>query len=61
MGRYTIQRNTSAEIIGKIAANKFMPRASQYMLWNTKKVFKKVGGQGYLKVRKWILSRNEKG
>lgn len=59
LGRYTIQKNTSTKTIEAITRNAIAPRAQQFLFWNAKKVFKKVGGQNYLRIRQWIFSRNK--
>ena len=57
LGRYTLQRQTSAETVAAIAAGRVAPRARQAMLWNAKKLAKALGGEFYLKVRQALLGR----
>lgn len=57
-GRYTIQRGTSAETVAAIACGAVTPRLQQFLVWNTKKAIKTVGGESYLKFRNWLLARN---
>ena len=59
LGRYTIQRQTPTEVITAIARGDFSPRAKQFLLWNTKKIVKKVSGENYLKIRNWMLSKSK--
>lgn len=56
-GRYTIQRQTSAETVSAIACGAKLPRLQQYLFWNAKKAIKTVGGENYLKFRNWLLAR----
>jgi len=56
-GRYNVQRATSPETAGELARNSFSLRARQALLWNAKKVAKKVGGKYWLAARKRILDR----
>lgn len=57
-GRYTIQRGTSAETVAAIARGALTPRLQQFVLWNTKKAIKTIGGETYLKFRNWLLAKN---
>lgn len=56
LGRYSIQRGTSADAVASLVAGRITPRVSRAFGWNVKKVGKKLGGQYYLKARKIILS-----
>lgn len=55
LGRYTIQRWTSPRAAAAIAAGRAVPRLRQLLLWNAKKLSKRIGGEYYLKVRETIL------
>jgi len=57
LGRYTLQRRTSAETVAAIAAGHIAPRVQQAALWKAKKLAKALGGEYYLKVRKALLGR----
>lgn len=57
LGRYTIQRGTSSETVASIACGATLPRLQQFLFWNAKKAIKTVGGENYLKFRKWLLAR----
>jgi peptidoglycan/xylan/chitin deacetylase (PgdA/CDA1 family) len=60
LGRFTIQRWTSAETAAALAAGEWLPRARQAVVWNAKKISKRVGGERYLQLRKLLLGhRNE--
>jgi peptidoglycan/xylan/chitin deacetylase (PgdA/CDA1 family) len=58
VGRYTIHRSTPSSVVASVASGDAMPRIKQFLLWNTKKVAKALGGSGYLKVRRWLLAKN---
>jgi peptidoglycan/xylan/chitin deacetylase (PgdA/CDA1 family) len=55
VGRFTIQRWTTAETAAALAAGKWLPRARQMVVWNAKKMTKKLGGERYLQLRKLLL------
>ena len=57
LGRYCIQRYTQPEISAAIAAGHLWPRWKQSMLWETKKVLKRLGGGSYITFRRRFLSR----
>jgi peptidoglycan/xylan/chitin deacetylase (PgdA/CDA1 family) len=57
-GRYTIQRQTSAETVAAIARGEITPRLQQFLFWNAKKVVKTLGGGAYLKFRERLLAKN---
>jgi peptidoglycan/xylan/chitin deacetylase (PgdA/CDA1 family) len=54
-GRFTIQRWTTAETVAGLASGEWLPRARQAVVWNAKKLSKRLGGEQYLKVRKLLL------
>lgn len=55
VGRYAVQRWTTAEAAAAIATGKFAPRARQAILWNAKKLTKRLGGEYYLKMRRTLI------
>ena len=57
LGRYAMQRNTTADVAAAIARGDRGPRLSQYLLWNAKKIAKKAAGESYLRVRKRLLTK----
>lgn len=57
LGRYTIQQHTTAEQAAALASGAFMPCLKQLLLWNAKKIAKRIGGEFYLDVRRRILSK----
>jgi peptidoglycan/xylan/chitin deacetylase (PgdA/CDA1 family) len=56
-GRYFIQKHTPASASGAIAAGRIWPRWRQTVLWETKKLIKVVGGESYLTVRRYLISK----
>jgi peptidoglycan/xylan/chitin deacetylase (PgdA/CDA1 family) len=55
VGRYSIQRGTSAETAARIASGERTPRLRQYLFWNSKKIAKSLGGSYYITMRKSLL------
>ena len=58
-GRFTIQRWTTAETAAALAAGEWLPCARQTMLWNAKKMTKRIGGERYLQIRKLLLGHGD--
>ena len=58
LGRYTIQRRTTPELVAAIAAGRTLPRLKQLLVWNAKKLTKALGGKYYLKARKLLLDQS---
>ena len=54
-GRFTIQTWTSTAAVAGLAAGAWLPRARQALLWNAKKMSKRLGGDRYLQLRKIVL------
>jgi peptidoglycan/xylan/chitin deacetylase (PgdA/CDA1 family) len=57
IGRYTLQRGADPETAAALARARALPRTQQYAFWNIKKAAKAVGGERYLRLRQWLLSR----
>ncbi|MGH9833538.1 MAG: polysaccharide deacetylase family protein, partial [Blastocatellia bacterium] len=57
LGRYAIQRRTSAQEAAALATGRFVPCARQSLIWNAKKITKKIGGEYYLKLRNSLIAR----
>jgi len=55
LGRYAIQRWTTPEAAAAIAKGKLAPRVRQVLLWNAKKITKRLGGEYYVKLRKTLI------
>jgi peptidoglycan/xylan/chitin deacetylase (PgdA/CDA1 family) len=55
IGRFTVQRWTSAHTAAALAAGRWLPCARQAIAWNTKKVTKRLGGERYLQLRRLLL------
>jgi peptidoglycan/xylan/chitin deacetylase (PgdA/CDA1 family) len=58
-GRFTIQRWTSAETAAALAAGDWLPCARQAVVWNAKKMTKRLGGDRYLQIRKLLLGHGD--
>jgi len=54
-GRFTIQTWTSVAAVAGLAAGAWLPSARQALLWNAKKMSKRLGGDRYLQLRKIVL------
>jgi len=59
-GRYSVMQGMSPESVAAIAAGRILPRAFQSLTWNGKKAAKAVGGEYYLKLRRFIIGRRSK-
>jgi Predicted xylanase/chitin deacetylase len=57
LGRYSIQQGVSAETAARIASGKWSPRFRQYLYWNSKTVAKRLGGDHYVTLRKFLLRK----
>jgi peptidoglycan/xylan/chitin deacetylase (PgdA/CDA1 family) len=55
IGRYTIQRWTTAETAAALASGEWLACARQAVVWNAKKVSKRLGGERYLQLRKLLV------
>lgn len=56
-GRFTIQKWTTAATAAALADGAWVPRARQAVVWNAKKISKRIGGERYLQLRKLLLER----
>lgn len=56
IGRYTVQRGTSARAAAGLAGGRGTHRPRQWLLWNVKKLLKRAGGVQYLKIRRALLA-----
>jgi peptidoglycan/xylan/chitin deacetylase (PgdA/CDA1 family) len=57
-GRFTIQRRTTAATAAALARGEWLPRARQAVLWNAKKMTKRLGGERYLRLRRLLLRQD---
>jgi hypothetical protein len=51
IGRYVVQQGTSPAAVAGLASGALAPRVTQQVLWQSKKVAKRLGGRQYLRVR----------
>jgi peptidoglycan/xylan/chitin deacetylase (PgdA/CDA1 family) len=57
IGRYAVLNGMASAEIAAIARGNFAPRARQSVSWTAKKAAKYIGGENYLKLRRYIISR----
>jgi peptidoglycan/xylan/chitin deacetylase (PgdA/CDA1 family) len=57
VGRFTIQRWTTPRTAAALAAGDRLPCARQAIVWNAKKLAKRLGGERYLQLRRLLLRR----
>jgi peptidoglycan/xylan/chitin deacetylase (PgdA/CDA1 family) len=55
VGRFTIQKWTSADTAAALAGGEWLACARQAIVWNAKKMSKRVGGEHYLQLRRILL------
>jgi peptidoglycan/xylan/chitin deacetylase (PgdA/CDA1 family) len=55
LGRYSVQRGVSAETAVRLALGDRAACGRQYLLWNSKKAAKALGGTAWLRVREGVL------
>jgi len=58
LGRYPVNRATTAERAAAVAAGAWAPRMRQLAWWDLKTLAKSAGGSGYLRVREALLGRS---
>jgi peptidoglycan/xylan/chitin deacetylase (PgdA/CDA1 family) len=58
VGRYTVQKWTTAQTAAALARGEWLACARQAVVWNAKKLSKRVGGERYLQVRRLLLGHN---
>jgi len=59
LGRFTIQRWTTPDTAAALAAGEWLPCARQAVVWNAKKISKRLGGERYLQLRKLLLRHGD--
>jgi peptidoglycan/xylan/chitin deacetylase (PgdA/CDA1 family) len=59
IGRFAIQRGTSAGTAAALAAGDWLPCACQAVVWKAKKMSKRLGGEQYLRLRKILLRHGD--
>lgn len=55
VGRFAVQHWTTAATAAALAAGEWLPCARQAVMWNAKKMTKRLGGERYLQIRKLLL------
>ena len=56
-GRYAVQNWMKAPEVSAIAEGNLSPRLKQSLIWNAKKPLKKIGGETFLKIRKFLINQ----
>ena len=59
VGRYTIQRWITADVVAGLLSGAWLPCARQVVTWNAKKMSKRLGAERYLKIRKFLLRHGD--
>jgi len=59
IGRFAIRRWTSARTAAALTAGEFLPCARQALLWNARKLTKRLGGSHYLRLRQLLLQHGD--
>jgi len=59
IGRYAVRRWTSARTAAALTAGAFLPCAQQALLWNARKLTKRLGGGHYLRLRRLLLQHGD--
>src|SRR4051812_39769593 len=59
VGRFAIQKWTSATTAAALAAGDWLPCARQAAVWNAKKLTKRLGGERYLQIRRLLLRHGD--
>ncbi len=57
LGRYTVQRWMSPAAVAALVSGQGFARSKQVLLWNVKKVSKRLGGTRYLRMRKLLTQK----
>jgi peptidoglycan/xylan/chitin deacetylase (PgdA/CDA1 family) len=52
LGRFTVKRATSPQYVHSLAHGAIVPRAKEFLLWNSKKTAKRLGGGLYWRYRR---------
>jgi peptidoglycan/xylan/chitin deacetylase (PgdA/CDA1 family) len=60
IGRFAVRRWTSAKTAAALAAGRFLPCAQQALLWNARKLTKRLGGEQYLRLRRFLLGDRDR-
>ena len=59
VGRFTIQRCTTSDVIAGLVSGAWLPFVRQAVVWNAKKLSKRLGGEQYLRIRKLLLRHGD--
>ncbi len=56
-GRYAVQNWMKAIEVSAIAGGNLSPRLKQSLIWNAKKPIKRIGGESFLRLRKFLIDK----
>ncbi len=56
-GRFNVDVTTPTHEVTDLARGRIAPRARQFLVWNAKKLAKRVGGAQYVRLRKALIAR----
>ena len=56
VGRFVVQQGVSAAWVASVVRGAIAPRGRRYLFWNGKKLLKRIGGERWLEVRRWLLA-----
>jgi peptidoglycan/xylan/chitin deacetylase (PgdA/CDA1 family) len=59
IGRFGVQQGVSPEWVRSVTAREWMPRLKRSVHWNLKKVVKSVGGEHWLRLRRWYFAQRQ--
>jgi len=59
VGRFTIQCWTTTDVIAGLVSGAWLPFVRQAVVWNAKKLSKRLGGEQYLRIRKLLLRHGD--
>ena len=59
VGRFAVRRWTTARTAAALATGRFLPCAQQALLWNARKLAKRVGRDHYLRLRRLLLQHGD--
>ena len=57
LGRFSINSRTAASDVSALARLRVRPRIYESFVWNAKKPLKLLGGEHFLKLRKWVFAK----
>jgi peptidoglycan/xylan/chitin deacetylase (PgdA/CDA1 family) len=56
IGRFGIQQGVAPSWVGAVVRGELAPRAGRYLHWNAKKLLKRLGGDSWLRMRRYLIA-----